>query len=67
LPPYSSSKTDPEDLVVAEELGDVRRELGALVGLGARGAIRSRASSTHEVTDLALLVGQRIVRHAESV
>ena len=58
---------DPEDLVLAEELDDVPRELGALVDL--RGARRDALARevAHEVADLALLVGQRVDRHARQV
>ena len=63
MPPYSSSNRIPKISLLAVELDDVPRELGALVDL--RGARRDALARevAHEVADLALLVGQRVDRH----
>ena len=58
---------DPEDLVVPEELDDVPRELGVLVDLRSPRSDPLTRQIADEVADLALFVGQRVARHAESV
>ena len=50
---------DAEELVLAEELDDVPRELGGLVDLGCAGRDPFPCQRPHEVADLALLVRQR--------
>src|SRR5436190_7127535 len=58
---------DPEDLVLAEELDDVPRELGALVDLGRPRRDPLAREVADQIADLALLVGQRLVGHAAMV
>ena len=60
MPPYSSSKMHPEELVLAEELDDVPRELRRLVDLGRARRDPLARERPHELADLALLVGQRV-------
>ena len=68
VPPYCSSKGRPKQLVLAEELDHVPRELALLVDLGRARRDALAGERAHEVADLALLVGQRIVGHeAESI
>ena len=56
-------KGKPEEIVLAEKLDHVLRELGRLVDFSrARGNALTR-ERPDQVTDLALLVGQRVERH----
>ena len=55
----------PEKVVLAEELDHVPRELGLLVDLGRARGDALAGERAHEVADLALLVGQRVVGHGE--
>ncbi len=54
---------DPEQVVVAKHLDDVPGELAALVDLGRPRRNPFTRDRAHELTNLALLVGQRIERH----
>ena len=63
MPPYSSSAKRREDPVLAEELDDVPRELGRRVDLGRPRRDPLARERAHELPDLALLVGQHVVRH----
>src|SRR2546421_85608 len=58
---------DPEELVLAEELDDVPRELGRLVDLRRPRRDPLARERAHEVADLALLVGERVGRHGGSL
>ena len=51
---------DAEELVLAEDLDDVPRELGRLVDLGGARRDPLARDRAHELADLALLVGQRV-------
>src|SRR5207249_4280048 len=55
----------PEQLVVAEQLDNVPRELVRRVDLSRARSDPLTRELPHEVAKLALLVGQRVVRHAE--
>ena len=58
---------EAEQVVLAQQLDHVPRELGRLVDLGrARGDALAREVA-HEVANLALLVGQRVARHGGSL
>src|SRR6266536_2326494 len=54
---------DPEDLVLPEELDDVPGELRRLVDLGRAGRDPLPRQLADQVTDLALLVAERVLRH----
>ena len=54
-----------EQVVLAEELDHVPGELGLLVDLGRARGDALAGERAHEVADLALLVGQRVVGHGE--
>jgi hypothetical protein len=58
---------DAEDLVLAEELDDVPRELGALVDLGRPRRDALAREVADQIADLPLLVAQRLVGHAAIV
>ena len=60
VPPYCSSNGQAEELVLAEELDHVPRELALLVDLGRARGDALAGERAHEVADLALLVGQRV-------
>ena len=60
MPPYSSSNMIAEEVVLAEDLDDVPRELGGLVDLGRARRDPLARERAHELADLALLVGQRV-------
>jgi len=51
---------DPEEVVLAEELDDVPRELGALVDLGGARRNPLTRDRADELADLALFLGQRV-------
>ena len=54
---------EPEEVVLAEELDHVPRELGRLVDLGGARRDALARQRADEVADLALLVGERVERH----
>ena len=58
---------EPEDLVVAEELDDVPRELVALVDLGRARRDPVAGERADELAELALLVGEDVPGHDLSV
>ena len=58
MPPYSSSIEDAEEVVLAEHLDDVPRELAGLVDLGRAGRDALARERPDELADLALLVVQ---------
>src|SRR5207237_4575667 len=58
---------DPEELVLAEELDDVPRELRALVDLGRPRRDPLAREGADELADLALLVAERVDGHAAIV
>ena len=62
-PPYSSSIEEPEDVVLAEELDDVPRELVRLVDLGRTRRDPLARERADELADLALLVGELVPGH----
>ena len=58
---------EPEQLVLAEELDDVPRELVGLVDLGRTGRDPVASKCPDELADLPLLLGQGIPGHARSL
>jgi hypothetical protein len=58
---------EPEELVLAEELDHVPGELALLVDLGGPWRDALAGERPDKVADLALLVGQRINWHGESL
>jgi len=67
-PPCSSSKHEPEQTVLAEELDHVPRKLRCLVDLRGARLDPLAGERAHELPDLTLLGRQRVVRHGrESV
>ena len=63
-PPYCLVEEEAEDVVLAEELDDVPRELVRLVDLGRARRDPLARERADELAELALLVGQDVPGHA---